>query len=129
MDVDGPAAGSDEPLDRHTAAVSPKLVATLAAAHAVGRGAAIKLGTALSQPEQGGIAFLECNCPGGLVELQLLDRRTAVISDRERKRIGRDVNSQGSRVYLGGATQVTNDRCRFAPRRLDQRSVVRNGHR
>src|SRR5438093_8686266 len=72
MDVEGPALGAGEPLNRHPAAVRTKLVPALAAAHRVRRAAPVELGTTLPHAEQRAVAERERQRAADRVDREVL---------------------------------------------------------
>ena len=90
MDEHRPAGRADQPGDGHAAAVRPQPVAALAAAHPVGRAAAIELRAALAEAEHGPVAQVERETRRSPVDADLLDEPAIRRLDADRERLGRD---------------------------------------
>ena len=80
-----PSIGSDQPLDRHAAAVRGETVPALPVAKLIDGAAAIELLSALAEPEQGRVVNREreSRLPG--VERQPLDRAAVRVRNRDRE--------------------------------------------
>src|SRR6266849_6270912 len=85
MNEHGPAAGPNQPGDRHAPSVRSQTVASLAAPHFVFVAAPIKLWSTFAQPEQRSITQIEEDRPGLLIYPKLLDKTSIFLrGDRQR---------------------------------------------
>src|SRR2546425_17279 len=90
MNEHGPAAGPDEPGDRHTPTVGSQTVASLTAPHFVFVAAPIKLWSTFAQPEQRSITQIEEDRPGLLIYPKLLDKTSVFLRRGDRERVVAD---------------------------------------
>src|SRR6185503_5627616 len=86
MNVEAPARGADEPLDRHPAAVRAELIAALAVTGWKRHASAIELRSAFAEPEDLRAADRERH--GGIVAIERdrLDRAAGSRDDDRRRR-------------------------------------------
>src|SRR5262249_18828047 len=124
MNEHGPSAGADDERDGHAPAEGAQLISALAAAVVESLAAAIELGAALAESEDGRGAGVEGDERGFAVDGDLLHGFAGGILDGERKRVGSDVDGDAAGLYglrAKGGAQLGDG---SAPGGLNQRTII-----
>ena len=125
MDEHGPTGRPDKPWDRNASTVRAELIATLSAAHAIGRSAPIELRTAFAKTKQRSIPDVKGNSSRVFVDLEFLDAPTLRGRESELQSIG----NEGDRSLPCLDRRYAGDRMAGCRREvLSQRTVVEWRH-
>src|SRR5438094_470798 len=99
MNEQGPAAGPNEPGNRHAPSMRSQTVASLTAPHFVFVAAPIELWSTFAQPEQRPIAKIEEDGTRLFIDAKLLERTSVLLRKGDRERLAfypNDHFSQGN---------------------------------